>query len=266
MKKAFKVLAIAAIAIAVLPSCKKGDVKAKRLDGDWALVSGTGSTTTTYLDKNTGVSTSYTSSQTFNGTTIVTSQTVSGVTTSITTPFIVEWTFNKDDNSYESHATTGSQYTGFFYFYPNSNCDFFDGISGDQKVETKTVAHSQGTFTILGETGEIEKNSRILTTTSSTESVVTTTFTYLDGSVVQGTVYYLDGSTCKVAPTSKTETYNESSVNDSGTIVTVTEMDKESMKTETEVNESDEDLDDKTTTTGTYSFGGLFQFEILLLF
>lgn len=254
MKKAFKVLAIAAIAIAVLPSCKKGDVKLKRLNGDWALVSGSGSTTTTNLDKNSGVSTSYTSTQTYNGTTMVTSSTVSGVTTSITTPFIVEWSFNKDDNSFESHATTGYQSTNFFYFYPNSNCDFFDGISGDQKMETKVVAHSQGTFTVLGATGDIEKNSRILTTTSSTESVVTTTFTYLDGTTVQGTVYYLDGSTCKVAPTSKTETYNESSINDGGTIVTVTEMDKESMKTENEVNESDEDLNYKTSTTGTYSF------------
>lgn len=255
MKKAFKVLAIAAIAIAVLPSCKKGDVKAKRLDGDWALVSGTGSTTTTNLDKSTGVSTSYTTSQSYSGTTLVSSSTVSGVTTSITTPFIVELTFNKDDNSFESNSTTGSQYTTSYYFYPDNTCDFFEGIFGDQKVETKTVAKSTGTFTILGETGEIEKNSRILTTVASTESVVTTTFTYLDeNNVVQGTVFYLDGSTCKVAPTSKTETYNESSINDSGTIVTVTEMDKEVMKTEQEVNESNEDINDKTSVTGTYTF------------
>jgi ABC-type oligopeptide transport system substrate-binding subunit len=157
MKKAFKVLAIAAIAIAVLPSCKKGDVKAKRLDGDWALVSGTGSTTTTNLDKSTGVSTSYTTSQTYSGATLVSSSTVSGVTTSITTPFIVELTFNKDDNSYESVSTTGSQYTTSFVFYPNNTCDFFDAEFGVQKVETKTVANSTGTFTIIVKLAKLRK-------------------------------------------------------------------------------------------------------------
>lgn len=251
-------LIIAALALGVaLTSCNKGTISSKRLDGTWKLASGTGTSKTDASQTNGGTTTSYTttSSQTWNGSTLVTVTTSNipgSLTTTTTGAFTSEWTFTKDDDKFTSKSKMDYTYEFDGSYYASSDCSFSslyaDGI---RKTTVTTDATATGLFTVLGATGEIEKNSRILTETTSETSTTSTTYAYFNGTTAIPTPYMYSTSGCVLAGTSAPTTTNTNTdVSDAGTIVTVSESTKSEMTiTSKNVNTSFGSGTDKTVTT-----------------
>jgi hypothetical protein len=111
--------------------------------------------------------------------------------------------------------------------FSDSGCNNY--INGGQTKSTSTTElTTKGTYTILGSTGDIEKNTRMLLEITSETDKTTTTYTYLSGTTVLTSVYVSDNG-CKAAPTSEIENTTDPVVADMGTIVTVSESSSSEM-------------------------------------
>jgi len=234
-----KKILIAAIVVATAFTACKKTISSKRLDGTWKLTSGTGTSKTDASQTNGSTTTSYTtnSTLTMDGaklTTVTTSNIAGSTTTTTTGVFTSEFTFTKSDDKFVSRTksdwSNDNNWTD--YYASEADCNTFtedDAIF--QRTTYSTDATSNGLFTVLGSTGEIEKNSRILTETNSSSSTTTTVIAYMKGTAVVATPYMRSSTfTCVLAPTSAPSTsQTDSDVDDSGTIITVKESTKSEM-------------------------------------
>lgn len=173
-------VAILAVAILVpsLQSCKK-TVTPKKLDGEWNVTSG--STTSTYTSST--------------GTTTTTASTFDGAKETITTtpcvgcsPVIndktVSFTFDKKAGTYTmvTVATENDVEEDRNYYTKNATTPVTYNNDGkfDRKIKAVSTTTEQGTYTVTGGTGEIEKNSQIVLSETSTVSNTDYTYTYFE--------------------------------------------------------------------------------------
>jgi len=231
MKNIIKsVLAVAVLGLAVT-SCKKGDITSKRLDGTWKLSSGTTKRVSTNTNAS-GVATTTTSDNVYDGTTrkVTTTQGSAAAVVS-TTPYTEEYTFDKSNDTYTLKTTYTSTYTYTGYYYTTATCDWNSAGDYDVTETTTTNQTTSGSFTILGSTGDIEKNSRLMLEFTKSDETETTKYTYKNnGADVTVQLYTSSGSSCKAADVTKTVTSSStSSLGSTPMIWTVKAMDSSEM-------------------------------------
>jgi len=226
-----KRLIIATLVSAVaLTSCNKGTISSKRLDGTWKLTSGKVTDVSKRSDLNGVLLLTTTTVNNYNGTTnayTTTSSSSSIPASSGTDNYTAQYTFSKSDDTYTKVEVGTETSTYSDYLFSDSGCNNY--ISGGQtKATTTTEATTKGTYTILGSTGDIEKNTRMLLEITSESDKTTTTYSYLSGTTVLTSVYVSDNG-CKAAPTTETASTTDPVVADMGSIVTVSESSSSEM-------------------------------------
>ena len=246
-------LIIAALVLGTaFTACNKGTISSKRLDGTWKLTTGTGTVTRVESVTNGGSTTSSTttSKQTWNGSTLVsvtTSNIPGSLTTTTTGTFTSEWTFTKSDGKFTSKTKSENTYDWDGFYYSDNNCTN-DYINGSRKVTNTTDVSASGLFTVLGSTGDIEKNTRILTETTSETTISSTAYAYFDGATAITTpVYTYTSGGCTLAPTSMpSTTTTNNDVSTSGSVMTISESTKSEMTITSKNVSTDYDGTDKT--------------------
>lgn len=226
-----KRLIIATLVSAVaLTSCNKGTISSKRLDGTWKLTSGTVTDVSKRSDLNGVLLLTTTKVNNYNGTTNTNTTTYSSSSipsTSSTDNYTAQYTFSKSDDSYTLVEVGTETSTYSDYLFSDSGCNNY--ISGGQTKATSTTENTmKGSYTILGSTGDIEKNTRMLLEVTSLSYKTTTTYSYLSGTTALTSVYISDNG-CKAAPTSETSNTTDPVVSDLGYIVTVSESSSSEM-------------------------------------
>ena len=213
-------LAFAVLALAIT-SCKKGDITSKRLDGTWKLSSGTLQSTETSTYNTT------TSTTTINAvldgatrkvtTTIVPTPSTGNPATS-TNPYTEEYTFDRGEDAFTAKVTATNVSSYQDTYFTSSSCDFSTSANYAVTETETTTSTTTGKFTILGSTGDIEKNSRMTLEYTKSDDVETTKWTYKTtaGADVTTTLYTYDfNGGCRVADVTKTvnssETYSAGS-------------------------------------------------------
>jgi len=248
-------LIIAALVLGTaFTACNKGTISSKRLDGTWKLTSGTGTVKVEDSQTNGGTTTSYTSNstQTWNGSTLVTvttSNVPGSATTTTTGTFTSEWTFTKSDGKFTSKTKSENTYDWDGSYYSASDCNFSSMYTdGSRKVTNTTDVSASGLFTVLGSTGDIEKNTRILTETTSETTISSTAYTYFNGTTAITTpVYTYTSGGCTLAPTSMpSTTTTNNDVSTSGSVMTISESTKSEMTITSKNVSTDYDGTDKT--------------------
>ena len=242
-----KRLIIATLASAVvLTACNKGTISSKRLDGTWNLTAGEVKTVedvkngTSLLYTNTTISKldGKTNAESFSST----SSNFPASTSN--TSYTSKITFDKSNDSYtkvevmEETSTSTNE-----YFFSDANCNTV--VLGGSIVTTATsTITTKGVYTILGSTGDIESNTRMLLEDNTSTSVSNNTYKYMNGTATLSAAYESNNG-CKALPLADTKTTTTADVTAMGQIITV----KESTKSEMTM-----DINTKSTyTSGNYS-------------
>lgn len=254
-----KRLIIATLASAVvLTSCNKGTISSKRLDGTWNLTSGE---TKTIEDYGNGSIVQYTNTTTatLDGKTSVEafSSTSSNYPSKNTTKtYTSKFTFDRGSDSYtlievsESSNTYNNQ-----YFYSDPTCNTV--VIGGSTIRTSTSTYTEkGGYQILGSTGDVEKNTRILLEGTSGVGVTNNVYKYMSGSTVLSAAYEIN-SGCVLLPSTDSETETNTLVPaPEGQIVTVKESSSSTMTIDVANKYSTvyPNYSHNTTTTGTKTY------------
>ncbi len=230
MKNLLTSMAVAALVIVAMPSCKK--VSPRKLDGKWKVVKGTVSETSE--DQNS--SSSY--NTTFDGTKETGTRKVtftSGgnpINEVIDKQLTLVYEFSKDDDSFTITSTeTGTESDLFsFSYFTKDALGFYIPV---QDVEVKTsftrTNTAKGIFSITGGAGDVKKNSQIVMQYSSDERTENSTIKYFTNATEFASQLYVadytGGSlTYKAAPTTKSETSKSSGNDYIALIVNVDEL------------------------------------------
>ena len=224
MKKSFlKISSALMIGALVLVSCNK-TVTSRKLDGEWTVTAGSGTTTSNYSSSNTiSVSTF-----TYDGKNVTQN---SGALVTIS-PLTISYTFDKENGTYKKVETyTSTESDQMSYYTKNSSGTYSYGGSLDRKdVEVSTVTE-EGTFTITGGTGEIEKNTQIVFLPTSTLSNSTHTYSYYTGTVAVTDLsgkyvsdYSSGSNSYSLIPSTKVSSTTNTGVTTVGEILTVTSL------------------------------------------
>jgi hypothetical protein len=232
MKNIMTSLAVAALLVATMPSCKK--VSPRKLDGKWNVTAGT----YTGLDESPSSKTNTTT--TFNGTketgTSTTTFTSGGTNSSQTIDrnLTITFEFVKDDDSYTKESTlTGDETVlDVFGYYTKDANGFYIPFSGqlDIKKSYTDKTTEKGTFSITGGAGDIKKNSQFILQPTSSTTNYNATIKYFSGSteVTASTLYKAEFSggtfTYTQAATTETSTTSTTSETAVGIVVTVDEL------------------------------------------
>jgi hypothetical protein len=188
-KNIFKISSALLLSVFALTSCHK-TVTPRKLDGEWTVTAGS----ETYTETNSSINTSKDSyTKIFNGTTETkTSTWISSLgivsTQTISKPMTISYTFDKKKGTYKKTTIETSTNTNLNIAYYSKNLtnlynfDMYDEIGKiDQKdVEVSTITE-EGTFTITGGTGDIEKNTQIVLLRTSYIDNSSNTYTYFKG-------------------------------------------------------------------------------------
>ncbi len=202
-------MAFAVLAFAIT-SCKKGDITSKRLDGTWKLTSGS----LTQVETSSGGSSSTTTTnKVYDGAnekvtvTIVPTPTFGNPAVK-TNPYTEEYTFDRGEDSFTAKVLSTSVSTYQNTYYTTPTCDWNSGALYTVTETETTNSTATGNFTIMGSTGDIEKNSRMVLEHTKHEDVVTTKWTYKSstGADVTTQLYKDDfNNGCSAAEATKTE-------------------------------------------------------------
>lgn len=254
-----KRLIIATLASAVvLTACNKGTISSKRLDGVWNLTSGE---TKEVVEVGNGTAVLYTNTTTskLDGKTSVeafSSTSPNYPAKNTTKTYTSKFTFDNGSDSYTMVEVSQSSYTSTFeYFFSDANCNTL--VDNASKItNTTSTTTEKGGFQVLGSTGDIENNTRILLERNSRETVSNNVYQYLDGTTLLSAAYEMNNG-CKLLPLSDTENSSNTDVPpDYAQIVTV----KESTSSEMTMDISSKwssvytNSSEVTTITGTMTF------------
>ncbi|MES2836974.1 MAG: hypothetical protein V4667_05590 [Bacteroidota bacterium] len=178
MKKVYS-LVLVSVAILALNSCKK--VSDNKLNGEWNVVSGSLSTSSTNSGGTTETTTTF-DGVTISGTTKYTPANVSATnqpnTTTIETPTTLSIKFDKKTNKYTTttvQKTTSK--TNVSYYTAVSN-GYVSGGFIERRSEINTTIVEDGIYRITGGTGDVKKNSQIMFIPSSTVSTSNYVYSY----------------------------------------------------------------------------------------
>jgi hypothetical protein len=235
-KNILKISSALLLSVFVLTSCNK-TVTPKKLDGEWSVTGGSHSYSSSYNGN------TYSSSSTFDGTTVTTTED-GDITKS---PMSISYTFDKKAGTYKKVTTETSTdtYLDIDYYTMVGTTPTLGSMSLDKKIVEVSTSTEEGTFTITGGTGDIEKNTQIVLVETSSSSVSTKTYSYFNGAtaVSVSDKYELSYNTglpvATLLPTSKTSTYSDSGDSSYGEILTVVSLKKGVMEvTEKQANTS----------------------------
>lgn len=222
MKKSIiKITTILLLSVVGLTSCHKTVTK-RKLDGEWTLTSGSSTSSNT----NNGVTTTSTITYTDSKAT-----TTSGGE-SKTIDHTMSLTFDKKAGTYTMvKVSTTTETNTVVYFEQGS----FMPYTMDQKDVAVTTYTENGTFTITGGTGEIEKNTQIVLLPTGTTTNTVHTYTYYEdgtSTAVSPTGKYTTYGGSKQYPTTETNTETTTETNSNGAVLTVTSLKKGVMDVE----------------------------------
>lgn len=165
----FAFTAVAMLA-ATTQSCKK-TVTPGKLDGEWEVTAGSGSSSYT----SGGVTN--TSTSTYDGK--VETTTYGSVSTS--TDKTMSYTFDKKAGTFTSKqvtkSTSSKQSTTV---YPDNTCSWSNGETVDRVTTAEVTSDLDGIFSISGSSGEIEKNTRIVLQHNGEKKVTNYTYSYFN--------------------------------------------------------------------------------------
>jgi hypothetical protein len=269
MKRIILTLSAFAMVGAILTSCNKGVISAKKLDGEWVLVLASSETNSTYDDGDDTYETSWTND--FDGTTMTTVYTDDeGDQTTSSNPYSNNVTFDREAGEYTA-VEVGTDDEGewvavyiedsiFPGYYPFSHYVW-------RKDITTSTTTTSGIYTLSGDAGEeIEKNSQIVFQVSSVEDEWTAVYTYFededeDDEADMDGLYFYDAETGEYSddfPSGKTGTSSTTGSNLYTDVWTVTELKKGEMVVdvlmESNNESSDSDVTTSSTTSGTMTF------------
>lgn len=223
MKKRFlKISSALMFGALVLVSCNK-TVTPRKLDGEWTVTAGSGTSSNTYNN------TLQTSTFTYDGKNITSTN---GAQVSIA-PLTISYTFDKENGTYKkvTTQTTTDTNLGLTYYTKTSSGTYINAGNIDQKDIEVSTTTEEGTFTITGGTGEIEKNTQIVFLPTSTTSNSTHTYTYFNGSVAVTDLsskyindYSAGSYSYTLIPSSKVSTSTDTGVTTTGEVLTVTSL------------------------------------------
>lgn len=244
-KNISKISGLLLLGVFALTSCKK-TVTPRKLDGEWTVTSGSGSSNSTSLGSRT---------TTFDG---AKETTISGGTSTVQAKTI-SYSFDKKAGTYSNitvKTDTDTDETITFAYYSKSGTEYTE--EGDFIMTTVSVSTTteDGTFTITGGTGDIEKNTQIVLAPTSTVINSVETYSYKDdftsASISASTHYTRSGNSFTgyiytVLPTNATVTTTDTGVTYYPTVLTVTSLKKGVMEVEMKYSNV------STTTSGTAS-------------
>lgn len=231
MKNILTSLAVAALVIAALPSCKK--VSPRKLDGKWKVTKGT--TNETSEDPNSRSTTKLTFDGAKETGTKVTTYTSGGnsVTDNIDRQVTMTYEFSKDDDSFtivstETGTDTDLDMGGYFSKDANGNYIPFSG-QVDVKTSYTTTRTTKGIFSITGGAGDVKKNSQIVMQFTSEDDNTSSTIKYFSGtSEITTPLYTAEFTngvfTYKAAPTTSNTTSTSTGDSAEGLVITVDEL------------------------------------------
>ncbi|MBI1836104.1 MAG: hypothetical protein HYR91_02440 [Flavobacteriia bacterium] len=245
MKKSIiKITAILLLSVVGLTSCHKTVTK-RKLDGEWTLTSGTSSSSYT----NNGITT--TSSSTYTETE---KTTVTGSATTIS-DYSRTFKFDKKAGTYTLTTVTTSTSSNEVPYYLQGSY-FPDGTMDKKDVKVSTYTEN-GTFTITGGTGEIEKNSQIVMLATGSTNNESHTYTYFEpgtSTPANTSGRYTTAMSTTPFSTSSTATSTTTEANSYGSVITVKSLKKGKMEIEMTDTYTETSGSSTTSSTSTNSF------------
>ena len=226
LKRSLVAILAVAILLPSLQSCKK-TVTPKKLDGEWDVTAGTG--TSSYDEP--GYSSTTTS--TYDGAILTSTTTSSGTSYTSKQDKTINHVFDKKAGTFTTTTVVkSSSQKNPTQVYPDNTCSFMNGEDAEYVTTTEATYVDNGIFSVSGGSGEIEKNTRVVFQPTGSNNNTKYTYAYFTpaGAAlnVSGKFTY-DGSSCVAVKT--TETIATSSVGTSsyGSVWTVESLKKGEM-------------------------------------
>lgn len=181
MKKLFTLSALLVAGSILVTSCNR-TVTPRKLDGDWTVVSGERSTTTS--DTYDGVTYTSSTNSTYNGSTWTVTETESGETETYTVTETIDYSFDRSTGEYMSTSVmTDPEYSEWTYIqvYDDADGNWSELTYVDRNTSRTSTTDIEGLFTITGDAGdEIEPNSQVVFQERTRTETYTDTYTYTD--------------------------------------------------------------------------------------
>lgn len=239
MKKSIiKITTVLLLSVVALTSCHKTVTK-RKLDGEWTLTSGTSTSSYTNTSGTTSTSTTtYTDTK---------KTYVSGSTTTVS-DFTKSYKFDKKAGTYTITTVSTTTSSSVVPYYSDGSY-FPDGTMDKKDVKVSTVTEN-GTFTITGGTGDIEKNTQIVLLATGSTTNETHTYSYFEpgtSTSANTTGRYTTAMSTTPFSTSSTGTSTTTEKNSFGDVITVKSLKKGEM--EIEMNNTYTETEGSTTTT-----------------
>ena len=288
-------LIIAALVVATaFTACKKG-VTTKRLQGDWSMTSGSNnSVATSVYSYGNGTNTqTTTTTYTYNGTKETGTRVVANSNpnfvldnsnTIVDNGYTMTVSFDKEKQTYTMVTTSSevekdSDLDNYYDNSTNKSYNFveaanvggivtYNDVTIDRQITTTTTRTEKGYYSITGGSNDLDKNSQIVFTPSSSVDIVKASYKYFapnsttEKTNLFGEYYDFNNGTYSYATLKTTEDYTEkntSSASTIGMIATVT--DRESSMMTLNFNEDSNNSTTQNSNTNTYKTTSKFVIE-----